>query len=175
MPPASRAPTRSPPTPDRAPPPADAIVVLGCAAAGRLKRRLERGVRLYQDGAAPLLLLSGGGIGKVPEAETMRRMALARGIPKAALLIEPRSRDTIGNARECARLLRRRGLRSVILVSDRTHLPRAALLFRLAGLEIVGRSGVPAPALLSAAGAILREAAAMPWSLARALFRRRAG
>jgi len=45
-----------------------------------------------------LLVLSGGGTGSVPEAEIMRRMALARGAPEVVLLIEPGSRDTVENA-----------------------------------------------------------------------------
>ena len=98
-------------------------------------------------GAAPLLLLSGGGTGPVSEAEIMRRMALARGVPDAALLVEPESRDTVENAREAARLLRSRGGRKVLLVSDRAHLPRAVLLFRLAGLHVAGWSGVPPPSI----------------------------
>src|SRR5208282_3125552 len=109
---------------------------------------LGRGIRLFQDGAGPLLVLSGGGAGPVSEAESMRRVAVARGVPRAALLVEPRSRDTVGNARETARLLRSRGVRSVLLVSDRTHLPRAALLFRLAGLRVAGRGGVLQPSIL---------------------------
>ena len=92
-----------------------------------------------------MLVLSGGGNGPEPEAEIMRRLAAGRGVPQAALLIEACSRDTLGNARETALLLRANGLRSVLLVSDRTHLPRAALLFRLAGLAVAGRSGVRAP------------------------------
>ena len=74
----------------------------------------------------------------------MRRLALASGLPEAALLLEPRSRNTWENAEESARLLRRRGLRRVVLVSDRAHLPRAALLFRLAGLDIAGLAGARA-------------------------------
>ena len=62
-------------------------------------------------GAAPLLVLSGGGTGPVPEAEIMRRMARARGVREAALLVEAGSRDTLENAWETARLLRPRGAR----------------------------------------------------------------
>jgi uncharacterized SAM-binding protein YcdF (DUF218 family) len=69
----------------------------------------------------------------------MRRAAIAHGVPPTAMLVDPVSRDTFENARETARLLSARGLRSVLLVSDRVHLPRAALLFRLAGLRIAGR------------------------------------
>jgi hypothetical protein len=57
-------------------------------------RRLDCGIRLFRAGAAPLLLLSGGGTGPTPEAEIMRRMALACGVPQAALPVESGSRDT---------------------------------------------------------------------------------
>jgi uncharacterized SAM-binding protein YcdF (DUF218 family) len=151
---------------------ADAIVVLGCAPSARLERRVARGVRLYRQGVAPtMMLLSGGGRGPEPEAEIMRRAALAYGVQPSALLVEPHSRDTLGNARESAVVLHARGWRAVALVSDRTHLPRAALLFRLAGVKVAARSGVRSGSLLAEAGAALREALALPPSLLRALVR----
>ena len=152
---------------------AQAIVVLGCPSSSRLRRRLDRGIDLFQQGLGPALVLSGRGSGATPEAEIMRRAATARGIPDTALLVEPFSRDTIGNARETARLLRRHGWRTVILVSDKTHLPRAALLFRLAGVEVVGRSGVSSSSALLELTTALREALAFLPSLVRALVRAR--
>jgi uncharacterized SAM-binding protein YcdF (DUF218 family) len=140
-------------------------VVLGCPAPGVLMRRIERGIRLYLQGAAPLLLLSGGGAGPVPEAEIMQQIALSRGVPERALLVEPRSANTVENAFEAARLLRPRGVREVLLVSDRSHLPRAALLFRLAGLRVAGRAGVRPRSMLWEAGAAIRECLAFPGSL----------
>jgi len=137
-----------------------------------MQRRLEIGIRLFERGAAPLLVLSGSGDGPTPEAELMRRTAIARGVPPTALLIDILSRDTFENARETARLLSSRGLRSVLLVSDRVHLPRAALLFRLAGLRVAGRAAVPASSLRRQASAIPREIVALPWSLLRAGSRR---
>ena len=148
---------------------ADAIVVLGCKSAARLRRRVECGVRLYREGVAPVLLLSGGGNGPEPEAEIMRGIALALGAPQAALLIEPHSRDTVGNARETAVLLRTHGLRTVVLVSDRAHLLRAAPLFCLAGVAVAGRSGLRAPSLPREIVATIREMAALPCCLVRAL------
>jgi len=151
-----------------------------------LRQRVALGLRLYRAGAAPLLVLSGGGKGPVAEAQAMRELALADGAPPAALLLEPRSRDTLENALYTARLLHARlannrlsndrllnhsGQARVVLVSDRPHLPRAALLFRLAGLSVTGRAGVPAPPR-SVPARILYELAAFPWSLARALLRR---
>jgi uncharacterized SAM-binding protein YcdF (DUF218 family) len=132
-----------------------------------LRRRVGRGVDLYKEGAADLIVLSGGG--PMPEAEIMRDVALAAGVPADALLLEPASCDTLGNARECARLLAARGLQSVILVSDRTHLPRAALLFRLAGLRVAGRGGVAPRSPLVELILALREILALPRSLVRGL------
>jgi uncharacterized SAM-binding protein YcdF (DUF218 family) len=151
---------------------ADAIVVLGCRGSTALKRRLGIGIRLFEAGAAPLLVLSGGGSGPLPEAEIMRRAAIADGISETAMLVDTLSRNTLENAHETARLLSARGLGSVLLVSDRIHLPRAALLFRLAGLRVAGRAAVPARSLQGAASTALREIGALPWSLLRAGLRR---
>ncbi|HEY1431203.1 MAG TPA: YdcF family protein [Stellaceae bacterium] len=151
------------------PPVADAIVVLGCRGSGALKRRLQIGIRLFVNGAAPLLVLSGGGSGPLPEAERMRRAAIAYGVPQSALLIDSVSGNTFENARETAKLLKARGLGSVLLVSDRAHLMRAAVLFGLHGLRVVGRAGAPAPSLQREVSAILREFVALPWSVMRAL------
>ena len=148
---------------------ADAIVILGCRGRAALSRRLDCGIRLFEAGAAPLLVLSGGGRGPIEEAELMRRAALARGVPESALLVEPTSRNTFENAQETARLLRSRGLRSVSLVTDRTHLPRATALFRLAGLRVTGSAAVPPSSLTRGIGAAIREMAALPWSLLRAV------
>jgi uncharacterized SAM-binding protein YcdF (DUF218 family) len=151
------------------PPVADAIVVLGCRGRAALKRRLKIGIRLFEQGGAPLLVFSGGGTGPLPEAELMRRAAIAHGIPRSALLIDPVSGNTFENARETAKLLSARGLASVLLVSDRAHLLRAAVLFRLHGLRVIGRAGVPAPSFRREVSATLREFVALPWSVMRAL------
>lgn len=116
-----------------------------------------------------MLLLSGGGAGPEPEALVMRRAAIACGVPEAALLIEPRSRDTLGNAQETARLLQTHGWRKIVLVTDRTHLPRAALLFRLAGVRVAARSGVSSGSPALELSIALREALALLPSVLRAL------
>jgi uncharacterized SAM-binding protein YcdF (DUF218 family) len=134
-------------------------------------RRLDRGIRLYRERAAPLLLLSGGGAGLVPEADIMCEIALARGVPERALLVERQSRNTVENAREAAQLLQSHDGHSVLLVSDRSHLLRAALLFRLAGLRVAGWAGVPPQSLLWEMAAAIRECVAFPRSLFRALLR----
>jgi uncharacterized SAM-binding protein YcdF (DUF218 family) len=146
---------------------AHAIVVLGCRSPWRLRRRLELAIELFRQGAAPVLLLSGGGSGIEPEAEIMRRTALTCGIPAESLLVETASRDTLGNARHSAALLFSRDWRRIVLVTDRTHLRRASLLFRLAGFAVVERFGVGYSSWAAAIRSTVREVAATAWSLAR--------
>jgi uncharacterized SAM-binding protein YcdF (DUF218 family) len=157
-------------------PGADAIVVLGCQLfpggrpSERLRRRVALGVGLYREGAAPLVLMSGGGRGPVAEAVVMRDLAREAAVPETALLIEPESRNTFENAAHTGRLLHEIGKSRIVLVTDRAHLPRASRMFRRAGLEVVGVAGVPASSMRRAFGAVLYEAA----SHMRGLFRRRA-
>ena len=54
-----------------------------------------------------MLVFSGGGHGPLPEAELMRRAAIAHGVPPTAMLVDPVSRDTFENARETALVVER--------------------------------------------------------------------
>jgi len=156
---------------------ADAIVVLGCRLfpggrpSERMRRRVALGIGLYREGAAPLIVMSGGGADGIAEASVMRDLACEAGVPETALLIEIESRNTFENAAHTARLLDGIGKFRIVLVTDRAHLPRASRMFRRAGLEIVAVAGVPASSMRRAFGAVVYEAA----SHMRGLFRRRAG
>lgn len=156
--------------------PADAILVLGCrlrsdgTPGGQLRRRVALAVHLYQAGLAPVLLLSGGGSSPPSEAQVMRELALAAGIPAERLLCESRSRNTVENAILSRRVLREHQLDRVILVSSRLHLFRARLLCRLAGIEVVAARGV-ATSPRAAPLAALHELLALPWSFVRMLRR----
>jgi uncharacterized SAM-binding protein YcdF (DUF218 family) len=161
-------------------PRADAIVVLGCALrAGApspaLTRRVECGVALLARGVAPLLVLSGGGRAGRPEAAAMAGLAAALGVARERMLLEPESRDTIGNAFNSAALLRARGLASVVLVSDAYHLVRARILFRRAGLIVAASDHPPPRFWLRELPFYLREAAALVINLCRLVGERRSG
>ncbi len=143
----------------------DVIVVLGAAVgpaggpSAALRRRVAEGVRRLEAGAAPVLLLSGGKgggpgdvkVGGVPaEAEVMRDLALAAGVaaggaagvaagvPEERLVLETESRSTLENARCSARIMRARGWRRALVVTDAVHLPRALMAFRALGIEAKG-------------------------------------
>lgn len=123
----------------------DAIIVLGAQvlASGRpspsLRRRLEHGVAVWRETGAAMLVPSGG-LGEAPisEAEAMRRMAVALGVPDDRIVLEDRSTSTLEHAVELARLADRLGWGRLLLVTDRYHLPRALFLFRRLGLEVGG-------------------------------------
>ena len=136
-------------------PRADAIVVLGGGHYGHWMRRdsvdpdefkhsrLAAGARAWLAGRAPFIILSGGGNGRGPsEAETMALAIAKTGIPASAILLEDRSESTRDNARMIAALARERGIHKVLLVTSSVHMPRARLLFRDVGIDVVA---VPVP------------------------------
>ncbi|HSR65843.1 MAG TPA: YdcF family protein [Xanthomonadaceae bacterium] len=144
-----------PPVADAALPRADAIVVLGGGQYRWLRdpeldpyllerSRLAAGARAWLEGRAPVVILSGGSSGGrgLTEAGRMAEAIGRMGVPRSALLLEERSRDTAGNARFTAQLARQRHVRSILLVTSAVHMPRASLLFREAGLQVVP---VPVP------------------------------
>lgn len=129
-------------------PRADAIVVLGGGNYSWLRRqqldsrqlrssRVAAGARAWRAGRAPVIILSGGGNGQGSEAREMALAMRRLGIPSSALLLEENSTDTRGNAKFTARIARRHGIRRMLLVTSSLHMPRAVLLFRDAGIDVV--------------------------------------
>jgi len=146
----------TPPVAVRDLPRADAIVVLaGGGGYVRMDRegvelddlhdssRIGAGARAWFAGSAPVVILSGGvGPPGHREADNMARVITRLGIPRASLLLEDRSHSTRENAAYTARLARAHGIHRVVLVTSAIHMPRASLLFRQAGLEVIPL-GVP--------------------------------
>jgi uncharacterized SAM-binding protein YcdF (DUF218 family) len=124
--------------------PADAIVVLGAAQYdGRpspvLRARLDHAITLYQQGAAPLLITTGGvGAGDtVSEAVVGRRYAIRNGVPPDAILTERRGVRTAESLEGVAGLMASRDLQTAILVSDPFHSLRLRLLAFQYGIRAV--------------------------------------
>jgi uncharacterized SAM-binding protein YcdF (DUF218 family) len=113
----------------------DAIVVLGCPVrpdgtpSPSLHRRALLGARLFLDGRAPRVVMSGGVTrrGLPSEAAAAAAVAIEAGVPSAAIVVEDRSRSTIENARFSAAILGSDA--RIVLVSDRHHLRRARWIF----------------------------------------------
>jgi uncharacterized SAM-binding protein YcdF (DUF218 family) len=131
----------------------EAIVVLGSAVAhtdpilgqSQLDRpaldRTWHGYRLYREGPPCLVLVSGGKPNPdepgPPCADVMAEELRRLGARAKDVAIENESRNTYENAVESARLLRERNVSHILLVTDASHLPRAAACFRKQGLEVL--------------------------------------
>src|SRR5438105_15136019 len=132
--------------------PADAIVVLGAAEYdGRpspvFRARLDHAVSLYQAGLAPFLVVTGGkGSGhRTTEAAVARQFAIDRGVPSDAILVEDRGRTTLESVRSVGDMLRSRGLRDALFVSDRAHMLRVLRMARDQGLTSFGSPTTTSP------------------------------
>lgn len=146
--------SRYPPLVDA--PQADVIIVLGSGVRAPFPPRVipevsEAGDRLiyaawlYKQGKAPHILVSGGAIEwKTPklaaEAEIMRDLLVLLGVPREAVWLEPKARNTYENARFSARILEEKGVKRALLVTSAIHMPRSARLFRKQGVDVI-----PAP------------------------------
>jgi len=118
--------------------------------------RLRYGAWLARQSGLPLAFT--GGLGWAahstqtePEAEVAAR-ALQQDYGLALRWSESQSRDTAGNARLMAPLLRQAGVQRIALVTHAWHMPRAVLAFEQAGLTVT-----PAPMgyVLPAQGEVL--------------------
>ncbi len=107
--------------------------------------RLIYAARLYREGKAQKLLLSGGGIewytpsSDNPAAEMAVLLELM-GVPRDALILEGRSQNTLQNAQFTKELLDAMGVRRILLVTSAMHMPRSVRAFERQGLEVI-----PAP------------------------------
>lgn len=133
-----------------------------------LARRVRHGVALARAGQAGALLMTGGATGGLaPEAQVMRDLALASGLPAERVHVEERARNTIENALFSAPLIRQAGWRRLLVVTDSFHRPRAAYIFRRFGLEVAVAGVRPEQPSGQWWLAHLREAAALPWTMLR--------
>jgi uncharacterized SAM-binding protein YcdF (DUF218 family) len=129
-------------------PSAEAIVVLGgglvntnnpsgAIGLGLDSDRLWMAAALYRAGKAPLILVSGGsGDWKPAESVLGARILQAWGIPPSAILAEEESRDTHQNAVFSQRILGRKGINHILLVTSAVHMPRAYATFKRTGLTV---------------------------------------
>jgi uncharacterized SAM-binding protein YcdF (DUF218 family) len=123
--------------------PADAIAVFGAAEYhGRpspvLNARLEHALDLYQRGLAPIIIALGGGIDRqYSEGGVGRSFFLAHGVPDDHIIAETSSSDTEQSVKRLAAIARENHLRTILVVSDGTHMFRIQQLCRAHGLHVL--------------------------------------
>ena len=133
-------------------PTADAIVILGGGTLSQSKPRplvevngagdrVIYGAWLYHQGAAPILLLSGGNIdwlssGSTP-AEDMSILLKLMDIPQDALILETESVNTYENAQYSWNILEKKGINKILLVTSAVHMQRSVKFFEVQGFEVI--------------------------------------
>lgn len=154
--------------------PYDVAIVLGArveddgSPSPAMARRVRHAVHLLNDGRVRALLMTGGATtSAVAEAWAMRELAVAAGADPAAIHLEDRARNTIQNAIFSARLLRDRGWRRAVVVTDSFHLPRTWYIFRRFGLRVALSGARPDRPSADWWLALAREVFAIPWTVLR--------
>ena len=146
----------------------DAIIVLGAAQwngqpSPVLQERLDHALELYEDGIAPLIVLTGGkqDADTFTEATTGYNYLRERGVPDEALLKEVDGTSTWDSLRAARRFLSAREVDEVVLVTDDYHSYRVEAIAEEVGFDA---SVSPTDSLLSNTnklGRLVRETAAV--------------
>jgi uncharacterized SAM-binding protein YcdF (DUF218 family) len=113
----------------------DAIIILE----GDGLMRITEGARLYKEGWAPLVVISGG-ISNPPHSIPAKEMLphlIEAGVPKDAIILEEQSMHTRDQGVEIMKLAKEKNWQSIIIVASHYHQYRAYLTF-LKALEESG-------------------------------------
>lgn len=107
---------------------ADAIVVVS---GGDTTARTNAGIALYETGWADKLIFSGAAqdTSGPSNAETMRQLALAQGVPNTDIILDKEATNTHQNAQNTYTILGANGYSDMILVTSGYHQRRASLEF----------------------------------------------
>jgi vancomycin permeability regulator SanA len=122
---------------------ADAVVVLGAQVhadgtpSTALNDRVTTAIELYKQGLAGTIVMSGGtGESGYNEAEVMRDMAVARGVPASAILLDTTGVNTQATVAHTDAILDEHGLDRVMVTSHFYHLPRIKLAYAAEGRDV---------------------------------------
>ena len=121
---------------------ADCIIVLGCQVkdtgemSHMLHDRVQRGVELYNAGAAPKLLMSGDhGREAYNEVGAMKKYATENGVPSSDVFMDHAGFSTYETVYRAKEIF---GAKKVIIVTQEYHLYRAVYIARQLGMEAYG-------------------------------------
>ena len=122
----------------------DCIIVLGCLVksdgtpSDMLADRLRRGVELYEDGAAPKILMSGDhGQIEYDEVTAMKKYAVESGVPSSDVFMDHAGFSTYESIYRAKEIF---GADKIIIVTQEYHLHRALYIAESLGVEAYGVS-----------------------------------
>jgi uncharacterized SAM-binding protein YcdF (DUF218 family) len=113
----------------------DTLIVLGNPAEAdgtpspEQRERTLEGVREYKAGVAPHLIFTGGAAhSRYVEADVMKDLAVAQGVPPRDITVEDQAQNTIQNIYYSEQIMEAHGWKSAEVISSPSHLPRAGLI-----------------------------------------------
>jgi vancomycin permeability regulator SanA len=122
---------------------ADAAVVFGArvfddgSLSPSLRDRVATAVELYRGGLVHKLVMSGGlEPNGMDETQVMRAAAEKAGVPRSAIVLDPKGLDTDATVRNTTAIFTRMGVTRVLAVSQGYHLPRIKLAYQAAGWNV---------------------------------------
>jgi uncharacterized SAM-binding protein YcdF (DUF218 family) len=124
---------------------ADVALVTGHAASaqGASDPRLDRVIKLYNDGEFPFIIVSGPtgpGTGNDPAA--MTKYLESQGIPSNAIIEAHRGENTPDTARDVAGIMKAHQFQSVMVVTDYYHVTRTKLALTHEGIADIQKTHV---------------------------------
>ncbi len=120
----------------------DAIVVMGAAQydgrpSPQLQARLDHVVELWNQGMAPMVIVTGGNQpgDRFTEAESSTNYLVEQGVPAAVIIAEDTGHSSWESLQNVASLASERGITRIVLVSDPYHTLRVRLMAEELGFQ----------------------------------------
>ena len=106
--------------------------VIVAVSGGDTPARTEEAIRLYKEGWARKIIFSGAALDTSgpSNAAAMKRQAVTEGVPAEDVLLDEVSTNTFENALAVREIVRREGMKQIILVTSPYHQRRAYVTFR---------------------------------------------
>ncbi|AIF51112.1 YdcF family protein [Pelosinus sp. UFO1] len=127
----------------------DTIIILGAKLIGQdpslmLSLRLDEGIKLYREGYAKRIIVSGaqGKDEAISEASSMKNYLVNHGIPSEHIFVEDQSFNTMQNLANSHKIMQENNLKTAIIVSNASHIRRSLILAQNQGISA---TGAPAP------------------------------
>ncbi|MBL4760469.1 MAG: YdcF family protein [Mariprofundaceae bacterium] len=129
------------------------------------------GLNVYATGGAPLLQ------GDDAEGDVMRRWLIELGVPESKVFVESHANNTWQNATYMKKILAKKGVKNIILLTSAWHMPRSVWCFESQGFNVIAaptayltsqkdydlRSFVPRWTVFSDSGQALHEYLGLFW------------
>ncbi|GMB00308.1 YdcF family protein [Pelosinus sp. IPA-1] len=146
----------------------DTIIILGAKLIGQdpslmLSLRLDEGIKLYREGYAKRIIVSGaqGKDEAISEASSMKNYLVNHGIPSEHIFVEDQSFNTMQNLANSHKIMQENNLKTAIIVSNASHIRRSLILAQNQGISATGAPAPMADNLYLTTKQYIREGAAI--------------